>query len=131
MIRELREAFNASFTEERYADFVARLTSRVGVPIEFPVSETPCFFPRPLMDALARAGEELTRQAMTGDAGAAAERIVPERFRAPNMDAKPTFIQVDFGGGPKSRIQNGRSGCCFGHTMSSVLPSNSSPFFIT
>ena len=36
MIRELREAFNAAFTEERYADFVARLTSRVGVPIEFP-----------------------------------------------------------------------------------------------
>ena len=97
MIPALRQAFNASWTEARYADFAARLAARVGVPIEFPVSETPCFFPRALIDDLAAAGATLTEQALSGDAARAAERIVPARFRGASSEPHPTFIQVDFG----------------------------------
>jgi hypothetical protein len=67
------------------------------VPIEFAVSETPCFLPGSVIGELAAAGEELTRQAMTGEAAQAAERIVPDRFRGAGADAQPTFVQVDFG----------------------------------
>jgi hypothetical protein len=97
MIRALRTAFNAAWTEERYQAFLDSLQSRVGVPVEFPLAETPCFFPGTLLDELAAAGEELIRQAMSGDAGTAAERIVPSRFRGPGAGARPTFLQVDFG----------------------------------
>src|ERR671912_332210 len=45
------------------------------------IAETPCFFPRRLIEQLAAAGEDLIRQSLTGEAGQAAERIVPERFR--------------------------------------------------
>jgi hypothetical protein len=97
VIKTLREAFNASWTEGQYAAFLADLHARVGVPIEFPIAETPCFFPRTLIDELARVGEELIRQSMAGEAGRAALRIVPEQFRGPGADPMPTFVQVDFG----------------------------------
>ncbi len=38
------------------------------MPIEFPLSETPCFFPQALVDELAVTGEELIRQSMAGEA---------------------------------------------------------------
>jgi hypothetical protein len=97
VIKTLREAFNASWTEGQYTAFLAHLHARVGVPIEFPIAETPCFFPRTLIDELARVGEDLIRQSMAGEAGRAALRIVPEQFRGPGADPMPTFVQVDFG----------------------------------
>jgi hypothetical protein len=96
MIPELRRAFNASWSETRYQGFLTALRTRVG-SIGFPVSETPCFLPQALMTNLASAGEELIRQAMAGEAGRAAERVVPERFRGCRIGDVPTFVQVDFG----------------------------------
>lgn len=97
MIPSLRRAFNSNWTEERYAEFRRLLGESAGVPIEFPVSETPCFLPRRLMDELAAAGVELTQQAISGDAAAAAERVIPDRFRGPHQGDVPRFVQVDFG----------------------------------
>jgi hypothetical protein len=97
MIADLRRAFNASWSEDRYRSFLSLLRTRIGIPIEFPVSETPCFFPRDLVDDLARIGDDLIRQAMTGEAARAAERVVPEQFRGPGANPVPTFVQVDFG----------------------------------
>ena len=97
MIPSLRTAFNSQWTEGRYAEFRRLLGESAGVPIEFPVSETPCFLPRALMDELAATGVELTQQAIGGDAAAAAERVIPERFRGPNQGDVPLFVQVDFG----------------------------------
>ncbi len=77
--------------------FTAALTARAGVPIEFPLSETPCFFPQALVDELAVTGEELVRQSMAGEARAAAEAVVPDRFRGPGAGPHPAFLQVDFG----------------------------------
>ena len=97
MIPALRAAFNAAWTETRYQAFRHHLESRAGVPVEFPVSETPCFFPQTLMNELAAAGEELIHQSLSGQAARAAEAIVPDRFRGPGIESRPTFLQVDFG----------------------------------
>ena len=98
MIAPYREAFNASFTEERYRAFIDRLTDRCGVPIEFRLSETPSFFPVSLMDALAGAARDMIAQLLADtDYRRAAERIIPPQFRIPNGEASPTFVQVDFG----------------------------------
>ena len=97
MIPTLRKAFNESWTEERYRAFLAHLHARIGTAIEFPVSETPCFLPRPLVDDLARTGEVLIRQAISGTAGRDGEAIVPNQFRGPGAGDTPTFVQVDFG----------------------------------
>ena len=98
MIPALRAAFNASWSDERYQALLAGLARQTGGPIEFPVAETPCFFPRDLLDDMAAVGGELVRQAMTGEAAAAAADVVPERFRgAAATEPHPTFLQVDFG----------------------------------
>ncbi len=97
MIPRFRQAFNAGWTDEQYRTLVDRLQHRVRVPIEFPVSETPCFFPRTLIQELASAGEALILQALTGEAAFAAQRVVPDRFRSPRAADHPAFLQVDFG----------------------------------
>jgi hypothetical protein len=98
VVPHLRAAFNASWTEEKYRDLVRRLETRTGATLGFPISETPCFFPQPLMASIAATGLELVHQILDSpDAMAAAEAIVPERYRGPGAEATPTFLQVDFG----------------------------------
>lgn len=98
MISALRRAFNASWTEAKFANLRSRLETHTGGPLGFPISETPCFFPRSLMDELSAAGAELVAQALNNPAAvAAALAVVPERFRGPGAEAQPTFLQVDFG----------------------------------
>jgi hypothetical protein len=98
MIPALRAAFNEGWTETRFRDLVARLEQRTGATLGFPLSETPCFFPRSLMDSLAATGVTLVDQILDNpDAMAAADAVVPERYRGQGAEAIPTFAQVDFG----------------------------------
>ena len=98
MINSLRQQFNASWSERAYRDLVARLETRTGTTIGFPISETPCFFPRSLIDELSATGLELVEQILSNPrARAAARAAVPDRFHGPNAEALPTFLQVDFG----------------------------------
>jgi hypothetical protein len=97
MIPTLRAHFNRSWSEASHRRFVHLLRERVGVPIDFPVSETPCFLPATLTEQLSAAGAELTQQALSGAPAAAADRVIPERFRGPNQGDVPVFVQVDFG----------------------------------
>jgi hypothetical protein len=97
MVPALRTVFNERWREERYQAFLDGIRQRVGVPVEFPISETPCFLPRDLVDSLSRAGEELIFQSVSGRAAEAAAGVVPERFRGSGAGATPTFLQVDFG----------------------------------
>lgn len=108
MIPEFRQSFNASWTEPRYRDLIARLESRTGATLGFPICETPCFFPRALMDELSATGLELVEQVLGNPAArAAALAAVPARFHGPNAESLPTFLQVDFGlvRGPSGAIE--------------------------
>jgi hypothetical protein len=98
LIPNLRAAFNASWTEKKYRDFINRLEMRTGASLGFPLSETPCFFPRSLMQSLASTGLQLVDQIFdSSEAIAAAEAMVPERYKGPGAETIPTFLQVDFG----------------------------------
>ena len=98
MIRELRESFNRNWTGAQYRDLIRRLESRTGATLGFPISETPCFFPKSLMASLSATGLDLVNQLLgSADVMAAADAIVPERFRGDGAESVPTFLQVDFG----------------------------------
>ena len=106
MIPSLREPFNQSWSEARYRDLIARLEARTGATLGFSISETPCFFPRSLMDELSATGLELVEQILgSPEARAAALAAVPARFQpstslgsgGPESEPLPTFLQVDFG----------------------------------
>ncbi len=97
MIPELRERFNAAFTPERYSGFLTRLESETGSPLTFRNCETPCFFPAPLIGAMARDGAELIRQLTSPEYVGVAKQAVPPAFDAPGEPDHPLFLQVDFG----------------------------------
>lgn len=98
MIPALRARFNQQFTQEGYRAYVEALTRRVGCQVEFRICETPCFFPESLMESLVEASQAMVAQ-LLGNAAyrAAADAIVPERFRLANGEDLPTCVQVDFG----------------------------------
>ena len=98
MIPRLRQQFNANFAPEKYRTFLRRVDEVSGTHVQFRLSETPCFFPKLLLDRMARAGEELIHQLVDSPAyRAKSDEAVPSEFKVPNEAAHPMFVQVDFG----------------------------------
>jgi len=98
MIPSLRKQFNQNFTPEKYQKFLRRIDDVTGTHVQFRVSETPCFFPRSLLDRMAEDGKELIRQLVeSAEYRARSDGTIPAEFRVPNEPAHPLFVQVDFG----------------------------------
>jgi hypothetical protein len=98
MIADLRRAFNQNFTREKYHAFLSALDRRCGTPIKFRVAETPCFFPKALLDQMAEDGRDLVNQLLESDEyRKQSDRTIPSEYNVPNETEKPMFIQVDFG----------------------------------
>jgi hypothetical protein len=98
MIPSLRKHFNDGFTGEKYRAFLRRIDDACGTHVSFRLSETPCFFPKSLLDRMARDGQELIRQLVDNPAyRAKSDEAVPEEFKVPNEPDHPMFVQVDFG----------------------------------
>ena len=97
MIPSYRKRFNANYSPEKYRHFLKLMEERCGAPVEFRIAETPCFFPKPLLDQMAKYGEELIQQLETPAYHAASAKAIPPEFNVPREDPHPMFIQVDFG----------------------------------
>ena len=98
MIPSLRRQFNDNFTTEKYQTFLHRVDDACGTHVQFRVSETPCFFPKELIDRMSVAGEKLIRQLVDSPAyRAKSDEAVPAKFKVPNEASHPMFVQVDFG----------------------------------
>ena len=98
MLEPFRTEFNSRWTSEKYAALMQRLETACGTEIEFRVAETPCFFPRELMEQMVQAGRELTEQLLAnGEYMRLSDAAIPRGFRVRNEDARPHFMTVDFG----------------------------------
>jgi hypothetical protein len=98
MIPALREAFNQNFCPETYQQFLRDLEGRAGAPIAFRVSETPCFFPKALLDKMAEYGRDLVLQLVDNpEYRRASDVTVPPLYNVANESPRPMFLQVDFG----------------------------------
>ncbi|MBM3758753.1 MAG: hypothetical protein FJW36_00740 [Acidobacteria bacterium] len=98
MITALREDFNRRWTPEKYQQFLHSIDSAIGRHVEFRHSETPCFFPRELLQEMSRAGRELVGQLLNNKLYMeASDREIPPQYRVPNEASAPLFIQADFG----------------------------------
>ncbi|HEV2381425.1 MAG TPA: hypothetical protein VG206_16720 [Terriglobia bacterium] len=98
MIPHLRKRFNSNFTPAKYQDFLEGLDLACGTHVKFRNSETPCFLPKPLVDRMAVAGEEIVRQLVdNAEYQSRAQREIPPEFRIPGATDHPLFVQVDFG----------------------------------
>jgi hypothetical protein len=98
MIPSLRKQFNSSFTPEKYQKLLQRIDDACDTHVEFRLSETPCFFPKSLLERMAEDGKELIRQLVENPEYIARSKgSIPDEFRVPNEPAHPMFVQVDFG----------------------------------
>ncbi|MBZ5656669.1 MAG: hypothetical protein LAO56_15485 [Acidobacteriia bacterium] len=98
MIPSYRQAFNASFTPEKYERLRRELTARCGMEVPFALCETPCFFPAALVKRMGEDGKTLIHQLVDNpEYRARSEASIPAQFRVPNEAPHPMFVQVDFG----------------------------------
>ncbi len=98
MIPSLRQQFNQNFTPQKYQTFLHRVDEVCGTHVNFRLSETACFFPKALIDRMARDGKDLIRQLVDNPAYLAqSASAVPPEFKVPNEPDHPMFVQVDFG----------------------------------
>ena len=108
MIPHLRKRFNSNFTLAKYQDFLQGVDHACGTHVKFRNSETPCFLPKPLVDRMAAAGEEIVHQLVDNtEYQSRAQREIPPEFRVPGATDHPLFVQVDFGlmRGPNGEIE--------------------------
>ena len=98
MIKEIRDAYNKSFTEEKYAEMKAYIAKEWNHPINFRVAETRVFIPNnlkvQLMEACAEINKIITQtnfKELTQDA------IKHPSLVVPNEDYHTRFLQMDFG----------------------------------
>src|SRR6202167_3045497 len=98
MITSLRKQFNSGFTPEKYQAFLRRIDDACGTHVSFRLAETPCFFPKSLLERMAEYGKELIRQLVESpEYRARSNASIPSEFLVPNEPAHPMFVQVDFG----------------------------------
>jgi hypothetical protein len=98
MIPSLRKQFNTNFAPEKYQAFLRQVDEACGTHVQFRLSETPCFFPKTLIERMAADGKELIRQLVDNPGyRAKSDEAVPAEFKVPNEPDHPMFVQVDFG----------------------------------
>jgi hypothetical protein len=98
VIPELRHDFNARFRPEAFRKMLHSLDAVSRTHVSFPVAETPCFFPKSLLDEMAAIGAELTHRLVDDPAYLACSLAsIPEAWRAADQDAHPHFLTADFG----------------------------------
>ncbi|MGB6134076.1 MAG: hypothetical protein WBG54_20005 [Acidobacteriaceae bacterium] len=98
VIPELRQDFNRRFRPEAYRNLLHGLDAVSRTHVGFPIAETPCFFPQPLLDEMAQTGATLTHQLLEDREYLNQSRAaIPEAWRAADETAHPHFLTVDFG----------------------------------
>ena len=96
MIPDVRRAYNAAFTEERYAAMVRDLERDAGCPSIFRISETPIFLSEALSRELIEAAHDVVAAVTSEDYLKVAGRAVPPGLAVPGEEGHTVFLQVDF-----------------------------------
>jgi hypothetical protein len=97
VIPSLRARFNGQmFSEDVHQKLLAALNEEVGEKILFRVCETPVFVPRELLAEMKQGALELIAQLNTPAYREASKQAIPAKYRAPNDQERPNFMQVDF-----------------------------------
>jgi hypothetical protein len=109
MIPELRQAFNAAWSEQRYRSLLGWLEAEAGLAIPFHIAETPVFLPAALTAELERAAHQVVEAVRSPEYLRQAARAVPPEYQVPGEDEHPRFLQVDLavstaGGEPRPRL---------------------------
>lgn len=98
MIATLRKAFNAQFSEEKYAGMLADILAQFDYTPKFKIAETPVFIPKELKKKLIEACEDIMKVIDQPNFKELTEgAFFKDSMKVPNEDDHSKFIQLDFG----------------------------------
>lgn len=97
MIPQIRQHYNAQFTQERYEAFLQDLYSQFDHIPGFRIAETPVFIPAALREQIFEACHQITEAILRPDFKQMTEPSLEGNNRVPGEDAHTTFLQMDFG----------------------------------
>jgi glutathionylspermidine synthase len=97
MIAELRNAYNAAFSQSNYEAFLNTIYRLYNHTPNFRISETPVFIPDDFKEKLVKACDDIVEVITRSDFKHLTEGSMKAEYRLPNEDAHSTFLVVDFG----------------------------------
>ena len=98
MIPDIRKAFNAQFTEEKYQNLQDDIVTTYNYKPAFKICETPAFIPKELKERLVTACDDIMKVINQPNFKELTEgAFFEDSMRVPNEDAQSKFIQLDFG----------------------------------
>ncbi len=95
MITDLRERYNAAFSQARYQAFIHDINCTYRFPMDFHLCETPLFLSAPLMRDLLAAAERLSCAVLSPEHLARSRAAVPPELELVDS-AQPECLQIDF-----------------------------------
>ncbi len=96
MIDPTRRQYNAQFSEQDYADFLANMHADYPGQLEFRLAETPVFVPKAFTAKLQSACEAIIDTLTAPDFAANTEAAIPPGQRVPGPEGHTMFMAVDF-----------------------------------
>lgn len=96
MIDSIRQAYNQSFSEAAYADFLRKIREDWPEQLDFRIAESPVFIPAALREKLTAAGESFIDTITASDFLAKTEAAIPDGQRVPGENAHTSFLAIDF-----------------------------------
>ncbi len=96
MIQELRQAFNQSFTEEKYRQFLQEIHPSYNLAQDFRIAETPVFVGRELKQEIFKLFDDVKAFLETPGFAEKMAPALPKNCRVPNEDHSPAFVAIDF-----------------------------------
>ncbi len=97
MIHDIRKAYNANFTEEKYQSFLDEIFRATNHRTPFKIAETPIFVPKALGQQLFQACEDLTDVICRPDFLARSQGALLPQNTVPGETPHTTFLVIDFG----------------------------------
>ena len=97
MVPSLRQAFNKTFTKEKYEAFLKDLDSKHPGAIQFRVAETPEFIDKSFTQKLVHACESIVDVIVDPNFKKLTERSIPKRENVPHENGISHMIAFDFG----------------------------------
>lgn len=96
MIAAIRQEFNYSFSEKKYAAFLADLNDAFQYPITFRVAESPIFVGKEFKRQLIEASDQIIDFLVRDDFKKLTEKSIPGKLYVPNETNHTLFLALDF-----------------------------------
>ena len=97
MIEDIRNRFNAEFTQEKYQALLKDVADDFGFAPTFRIAETPFFIPKFLEEKLLEACNQVIDFVKKPDFKSLTQRSIELNTSVPNEDAHTQFMAIDFG----------------------------------